>query len=496
MTAYQSLHRHFDRIGKLRGVSGIIGWDMAAVMPEGSAAARAEQAAALEVVIHEKMTDPAIADWLAGAEADNSLGARERANIAAIRRDWLHATAVPADLVEAASVANSACEMVWRKAREDNDFAAVLPSLRDVLGLTRRIAEAKAEKFGTSLYDALLDQFEPGGSSARIDGLFADLAAFLPDYITRAIEVQNRRPAPLVPEGSFSIEAQKALGEKIMKAMGFDFSRGRLDVSHHPFSGGAPGDSRITTRYRTDEFFLSLMGIIHETGHALYESGLPEEWRLQPAGNSRGMSLHESQSLLMEKQVGCSREFFAFAAPLMREAFGGSGPVWTEENLRRLGTRVSRSLIRVSADEVTYPAHVILRYRLERALVAGDLDPADLPGAWRDGMQELVGTVPPDDRDGCLQDIHWYAGLFGYFPTYTMGAMTAAQVYQAAVKAVPAIPAGLAAGDFAPLLGWLRQNIHHKASFFTTDEILTAATGAPLGVEAFRRHLEARYLAD
>lgn len=495
MSAYQQLHQHFDRIGKLRGVSGIIGWDMAAMMPEGSGPARSEQAAALDVVIHEKLTDPAIGDWLDAAEADNGLDARQRTNVAAIRREWLHATAVPADLVEAASIANAACEMLWRRAREENDYAAVQGKLQDVLTLVRRIAEAKAAHFGCGLYDALLDQFEPGGKAAEIDRLFGDLAEFLPDYINRAVEKQQSQPAPLEPGGPFAIADQKALGEKLMAAMGFDFSRGRLDVSAHPFSGGAPGDSRITTRYRTDEFFLSLMGVVHETGHALYESSLPEDWRLQPAGNSRGMSIHESQSLLFEKQVAASPEFFAYAGPLMAAAFGGSGPAWEADNLRRLATKVQRSLIRVSADEVTYPAHVILRYRLERAMIEGDLALADLPGAWNDGMQQMVGITPPDDRDGCLQDIHWYAGLFGYFPTYTMGALSAAQLFQAAVAAVPEIPAAIAAGNFAPLLGWLRTHVHHRASFVSAEDILRDATGAPLGVAAFRRHLDARYLA-
>jgi carboxypeptidase Taq len=495
MTAYTSLHSRFDRIGKLRGVAGILGWDMAAMMPEGSAEARGAQYAALEVTIHEKLTDPAMGDLIAGADGDNSLTPQERANLAEIRRDWLHATAVPSDLVEAAAVANSDCEMAWRSARADNDYSRLKPKLEIVLGLVRQIAAAKAEKFGCSLYDALLDQYEPGGKSEEIDRLFGELAGFLPDFIQRAIDKQATRPAPLLPEGPFPIEKQKALGEKFMAALGFDFTRGRLDVSAHPFCGGAPGDVRITTRYGTDSFFESMMGVLHETGHALYELGLPADWRSQPVGQARGMSLHESQSLLIEMQACRSAEFFTFAAPLAAEMFGGSGPAWTADNLHRRALTVERGLIRVNADEVTYPAHVILRYRLERAMIAGDLSLADLPAAWNDGMKELVGVVPPTDNDGCMQDIHWPMGAWGYFPTYTMGAMTAAQLFQAAKKAVPEIPAEIAKGNFAPLLGWLRTHIHGRGSFASTRDIVTAATGKPLGVEAFRHHLETRYLA-
>ncbi|MFD2264155.1 carboxypeptidase M32 [Lacibacterium aquatile] len=495
MTAYTSLHTRFDRIGKLRAVAGMLGWDMAVMMPTGSAEARGAQYAALEVTIHEKLTDPALADLLAGAEGDNALSPQERANLAEIRRNWLHATAVPADLVEASAIVNADCEMTWRQARADNDYAGLKPKLQKVLDLVRETAQAKAEKFGCSLYDALLDQYEPGGKAEDIDKLFGDLASFLPDYIQRAIDKQATRPAALLPDGPFPIDKQKALGEKFMHALGFDFTRGRLDVSTHPFCGGAPGDVRITTRYGTDSFFESMMGVLHETGHALYELGLPADWRDQPAGQARGMSLHESQSLLIEMQACRSAEFFQFAAPLAAEIFGGSGPAWTAENLHRRALTVERGLIRVNADEVTYPAHVILRYRLERAMIAGDLSLDDLPGAWNDGMQELVGVVPPSDKDGCMQDIHWPMGAWGYFPTYTMGAMTAAQLFQAAKLAVPEIPVEIAKGNFAPLLGWLRTNIHGKGSFASTADIVTAATGKPLGVDAFRTHLETRYLA-
>tara|TARA_B100000405_G_scaffold293490_1_gene245807 strand:- start:117 stop:959 length:843 start_codon:yes stop_codon:yes gene_type:complete len=280
-----------------------------------------------------------------------------------------------------------------------------------------------------------------------------------------------------------------------MKAIGFDFDFGRLDVSRHPFCGGSPDDVRITTRYDEDDFTSSLMGVLHETGHAMYERGLPEAWRRQPVGNALGMSIHESQSLLIEMQVCRSRPFIEWAAPIMKAAFNGSGPAWETENLYRLYTRVKPDFIRVDADEVTYPAHVILRYRLERALLDGDMTLDELPAAWNDGMKELLGIVPPTDREGCLQDVHWYDGAWGYFPTYTLGAMSAAQLYAAACDADAAIPAGIFDGDFYPLMTWLRENVHGKGRLVTSVDLLTAATGQPLATDVFVDHLKSRYLA-
>ncbi len=234
--------------------------------------------------------------------------------------------------------------------------------------------------------------------------------------------------------------------------------------------------------------------MLHETGHALYEHGRPTAWRHQPVGSARGMSLHESQSLIVEMQACRSREFLTYLAPLLREAFGRSGPAWEPENLFRLYTRVEPGFIRVDADEATYPAHILLRYRLETAMIAGDLAVADLPGAFNDGIRELLGLTVPNDRLGCLQDIHWPSGAFGYFPTYTLGALAAAQLFRAAKAAEPALPGCLAQGDFAPLRGWLRTHIHERGSLLSTDALLSDATGSPLGTAAFRSHLEARYL--
>ncbi|WP_448189094.1 carboxypeptidase M32 [Azospirillum sp. sgz301742] len=495
MTAYQDLERRFARISAIGGALGILGWDMQTMMPDGAAEGRAEQTATLSVLAHELMTAPELGDQLAAAEGQGGLDDWQAANLREMRRSHVQATAVPSDLVEATSKATSACEMAWRTARAESDYAALLPSLKEVLRLVREEAQAKGEALGIAPYDALLDDHDPGSRTVRIDALFDDLAGFLPGLFQSVLDKQASEPPVLRPHGPFPVEKQRALGERMMRAAGFDFTRGRLDVSLHPFCGGANDDVRITTRYDEADFTKALMGVLHETGHALYEQGRPRAWMLQPVGQSRGMAVHESQSLIVEMQASRSPEFIGWLAGEAREAFEGRGPAWETDNLRRLYTRVERGFIRVDADEVTYPAHVILRYRLEKALIAGDLALEDLPDAWNAGMRELLGVEPPDDRLGCLQDIHWPGGGWGYFPTYTLGAMTAAQLFEAACAAEPDVKPGLARGDFAPLVGWLRTNVHAKGCKPASgDELLTEATGRPLDAGVFKRHLERRYL--
>jgi carboxypeptidase Taq len=495
MKTYKALEKQFRRIGAVNGALAMLGWDQSTMMPEGGARARAEQMATLSVLRHEWITDRRLGDQLAlAAEEADRLDDWQRANLREMQRQWRHATALTPKLVEARSKATMACEMVWRKARRDDDFKPFARAFRPVLELTREVAAAKSAAFGLGPYDSLLDEYEPGGRSAAIDRLFADLAGFLPDFIDRALARQDKKPAPLPLQGPFSIETQREVGLKFMKALGFDFNRGRLDVSAHPFTGGVPDDVRITTRYAEDDFTKALMGVLHETGHALYELGLPKAWRDQPVGEARGMVLHESQSLLVEMQVCRGPEFLQFAAPLLRKAFGGQGDAWSEVNLQRIYARVKPDLIRVDADEVTYPAHVMLRYRLEQAMLNDDLTIDDLPGAWNDGMQTLLGVDVPDFARGCMQDIHWAVGSIGYFPTYTLGALSAAQLFAAAKAQDAAILPGIARGDFKPLLRWLRGNVHAKGALLTTDDVLRQATGKPLSAAAFKAHLKARYL--
>ena len=470
-------------------------WDAAAMMPAGGAAARGEQLATLRVIAHQHLTAPAIGDLVAEAEGESAaLDDWQRANLREMCRRRLHAAALPAPLVEAESHACSECEAAWRNARAQNDFAAVLPLLERVLRLEREIGAVKAELLGSSPYEALLDQYEPGGSVAEINRLFDELAGFLPDLLDAVLSRQAALPLTPIPSGSFPVELQRRVGMQLMEQIGFDFEHGRLDVSAHPFCGGTPDDVRITTRYDESDFARALIGVLHETGHALYQRGLPAQWRLQPVGRARGMAVHESQSLFLEMQVCRSRAFLTFAAPILREPFADDGPGWDADALHRRQICVKRSRIRVDADEVTYPSHVILRYRLERAMIAGDLVPADLPGAWADGLRQLLGIVPANDREGCLQDIHWYDGVWGYFPTYTLGALIAAQLFEAAREAIPDVLVAIGRGEFAPLLGWLRERVHSKGSLLSTSELVENATGRPLGTASFERHLHDRYL--
>lgn len=497
--AYLALEAKFSQRHHLGEAQGILGWDRQTLMPQGAADARAETMAVISTLSHALLTGPDTADLLAAASDDPVVAADpwRAANLREMRRVHARASALPSALVAAMSKAEAAGEMAWRAARKDDDFPALAPALEEIFRLQREAAGAVGAALNLTPYDALLDQFEPGARADRIDRLFDDLATFLPELIDAALTKQAATPAAAAPEGPFPIDVQKRLGLDLMQAVGFDLDRGRLDVSLHPFCGGADDDVRITTRYDEDDFSSALMGVLHETGHALYEQGLPGDWRrAQPVGRSRGMAIHESQSLLIEMQICRSDAFLAFAAPRFRAAFGvaAEDPAWSLEGFQRRYRRVARSLIRVDADEATYPAHVILRYRLEKALLSGDLPVSDLPGAWAEQMSALVGVVPKTDREGCLQDIHWPSGAIGYFPTYTLGALAAAQMREALERDLPDLWAAVAEGRFAPLAAWLRAKVHGRASLEDSDDLMIHATGAPLDTAAFKRHLRVRYV--
>lgn len=494
LDAYRDLEAHFKKLNTVGDALSVLHWDAAVMMPVGGVAARGDQLAALRGISHEMLTDPKIGDLLDGANGA-ALDSWQKANLKEMRRNYLRASAVPQRLVEALSKATSACEHTWRSAKQDADFARVQPLLQEVLDLTLEEGAILGEALDLPLYDALIDAYEPGASASAIAGIFEDYAAFLPSFLKAVLEKQQSEGAKPEPIGPFSVEKQEALAKKLAETVGFDFAAGRMDVSAHPFSTGYAGDRRITVSYNTDDPILAVMAALHETGHSLYEQNLPEAWQGQPVGQARGMAIHESQSLLIEMQACRTPEFVRYLAPLFREAFGDQS-AFQDDNLLRLYHWVEPGFIRVMADEVTYPAHVILRFRLEQALLSGDLLLADLPSAWNDGMRDLLGITPPNDRLGCLQDIHWYAGSFGYFPTYTLGAMTAAQLFKAATDKSPKILPGLEQGNFAALRSWLRENVHGLASSVSSDEIVAHATGRPLDPKAFAAHLQHRYLPE
>ena len=361
--------------------------------------------------------------------------------------------------------------------------------------LAREEAKYLADATGLAPYDALMDQYEPGMTSVEVQRLFGDLQDWLPGLVRAVRERQASEPV-LAPRGPFPKPAQRALSLDVMAVLGFDFEAGRLDESTHPFSGGVPEDTRLTTRYREDDFMQSLMATIHETGHARYEQNLPRDRLGQPVARARSMAIHESQSLSFEMQLGRSAAFIGRLAPLLGKHLGPQ-PAFEAANLQRLLTRVEPGLIRVDADELSYPAHVILRFGIERRLIAGEIEADDIPTLWDEGMASLLGLDTRGNfSDGCMQDVHWSAGLFGYFPCYTLGAMYAAQWFAAIRRGTPDLDARVAAGDLAPVFDWLRDNIWLQASRWTTAELATRASGEALNPIHFRRHLETRYLGQ
>ncbi len=496
MSAYSRLVARFARIATINEAQSMLGWDAAAVMPAGGGAARGDQLAVLAGLAHGLMTDPKTADDLAEASAAPPEDEWDAANLALMRHAHVRSTALPADLVEAQSRANSACEKVWREARRTSDFAMVSSYLVEVVSLVRQAATALGPALTLSPYDALMDGYQRGIGAADVERIFTRYEAFLADALPRAEARQGAAPAPLPLEGVFPADRQEGLCRHLSARAGLDYEHARLDRSTHPFCGGTPTDVRITTRYDEADPAMALMGVLHETGHALYERGLPVAHARQPVGEAAGMAAHESQSLILEMQACRSDPFLAWLGPELHGTFGGAAAPYEPANLQRLWRRVERGFIRVDADEMTYPAHVILRFRLEQALIAGDLQVVDLPGAWRDGMQSLLGVTPPDDARGCLQDIHWYDGAFGYFPSYTMGAMGAAQMMASARRHVPDLDQALGRGELQPLVAWLRQRVHGQGSRLGFNALLEAATGSPLDPAFFEAHLSARYLSD
>lgn len=491
-SAYTNLTRVFTRLSRFSHLAAITGWDMMTMMPPGGSSARGAALAELSVLKHEILTDKQVGKWLEEA-AQQQLNDVERANLAEMQRSWQQASLLPASLVEAKSVAGSRCEHAWRQQRPANDWQGFSANLKEVVRLSREEAEIRSQAAGCSRYDALLDLYEPGMTSARLDQTFGEIREWLPSLLQRIVDKQAQEKVE-VPVGPFALESQKQLGLAIMKLLDFDFNSGRLDVSAHPFCGGVPEDVRITTRYNENEFISAMMGVIHETGHARYEQNLPKQWAGQPVGLARSTAVHESQSLFFEKQLGRSPEFLALLLPQVRQLFGEQSAL-EKNNFIALNQRVRPGLIRVDADEVSYPAHVILRYEIEKALIAGETEVDDIPALWQEKMQSLLGIDTSGNyRDGCMQDIHWTDGAFGYFPTYTLGAMYAAQLFRGVNKALPDLTTLLQEGNLQPVFAWLEQNIWQHGSRFTTRQLIENATGEDLNPAWFRQHLENRYL--
>jgi carboxypeptidase Taq len=492
---YQQLIQHLRRTALLKSCASVLSWDEQTYLPPKGGEFRAEQLALLAGLAHEQATDPRVGAWLTELADENALGGPDSvaaANVREARRHYHRATRLPRRLVEELSRVTTLAQQAWVQARKARSFPSFRPWLEQVVALKRE--EAEAVGYGDGIpYDALLDEFEPGMTSAQVADVFDPLRDRL---VSLAAEIRDSRRQPDVSILSrhYPLDRQRELSLAAAAAIGFDLEAGRLDVAAHPFcSGIGPGDCRLTTRYDEHHFPGAFFGTLHEAGHGLYEQGLPPEHFGTAAGETASLGIHESQSRLWENLVGRSRAFWEFFYPRAQTTFPqalGDVPL---DDFHRAINAVRPSWIRVEADEVTYNLHIMLRFDLERPLVAGDLTPADVPAAWNETFQQYFGLTPPDDALGCLQDVHWSAGLIGYFPTYALGNMYAAQFLEAARQELGDLEALFARGEFAPLLEWLRREIHRRGQTFRAARLVELVTGRPLSAEPLLRHLHARF---
>jgi carboxypeptidase Taq len=493
---YLKLENKLKQITHLKNIASLAHWDAEINLPKGSTANRHQELATLSEVIHQMSISNNLESLIESATEEMSeLNEWQKSNLAIIKRTYEHAQCISPELQYSYSMAISESEYIWRDARTNNDFKQLAPYLNRVFELSRTIADCKAKHFQKDPYDMLMDTYETDSSAKDIQTVYDVLKRELPKLIEKITAKQQiEKVIPLSEK--IDINTQKAIGLRIMKKMGFDMDKGRLDISAHPFCSGSNDDVRLTTRYDENNFITGLFGIIHETGHGLYQQNLPEAYRDQPVGRDKGMAFHESQSLIMECQAGTSVEFIQYLAKLLRDDFGLRGPVYSAENLYKLVTRVQPSFIRVDADEVTYPLHVILRFEIEQAIIKDGIQAADLPHIWNAKMQEYLGITPASNREGCMQDVHWPAGLLGYFPCYTNGAIIASMLMRSAQEKYPSIKRQLSEGSFQDLNVYLNHHLRNLGSLKSSTELLKTATGfEKINPNIFLEYLTHKYLA-
>ena len=490
-TSYQELLKMLREAAVLNSCASLLGWDEQTYLPQAGSAHRAEQLALLAGLTHERSTAPRIGELLTELEQSGSLGDPESAlavNVREARHSYDRATKLPRALVEELSRTTTLAQSAWVSARKKSSFPEFQPWLQKMVGLKREQAEALGYSGGVP-YDALLDEFEPGASSTEIAAAFAPLREELVPLVA-AIQQSSRRPKVELLTQRFRIDSQKVFAESAAKAIGFDFESGRLDIAAHPFcSSMGPGDCRLTTRYNEHHFPGAFFGVMHEAGHGLYEQGVDPAAFGSPMGDAVSLGIHESQSRLWENFVGRSRAFWQHFFGAAQQAFPEALTEVSLDDWYAAINDVRPSFIRVEADEVTYNLHIMLRFDLEQPLISGDLQPADVPGVWNEKFTSYFGLTPPDAAHGCLQDIHWSAGLFGYFPTYALGNMYAAQFFEAAQRDLGDLSAQFARGEFRPLLDWLRQNIHSRGKQLRAGQLVQRVTGQPLSHRALLAHL-------
>jgi carboxypeptidase Taq len=497
--AYAELVRRSRERTILGSCAAVLSWDEQTFLPAGGAELRSNQLGLLAGLVHERATDPIVGDLLSAVEASSSMDGEDGAtavNVREWRRSYDRLTRLPKALVEETARSTSLAQQHWVEARRAGDFGRFSPWLETIVRLKRREAECLSRS-GGPLYDALLDDYEPGATSASLAPLFAELEARLTPLV-REIMGAPRRPDVSILSGVFPMDRQRVLGEMVAAAIGFDFKSGRLDATAHPFCTGiGPGDCRITTRYKESEFGESFFGVLHEAGHGLYEQGLDAAHHGTPMGEAVSLGIHESQSRLWENLVGRGREFWDHWFPIVRGVFHESlGDVKPERFYEAINA-VSPSLIRTQADEATYNFHIIIRFEIESALISGDLAVEGLPVAWNERYGALLGVSPANDAEGCLQDIHWSAGLFGYFPTYTLGNVYSSQIYAAAERELGDLGASFGRGEYLPLREWLRERIHRQGQRHRASALIERVAGGlpspALFVEQLRDRLAPIY---
>lgn len=489
MSAYSSLTDLLSEIALVNSSADVLSWDQETYMPEKALEHRARQMAWLSGKAHELMTSAKMRKTLEKAEAEAPQDATQAANVRGVRRDFDRATKLPSSFVRAETEACALAKAAWVEARAKSEFALFAPHLERLLEFARR----KADWFGYAdePYDALLDLYERGAKTREVASVFEKLRPQVAQ-IGREAVARSAKVKPGALKGRYPIEKQQILNREIAESLGFDFDAGRIDTTAHPFCTTlGQGDVRLTTRYDERDFLSSLFGVMHEAGHGLYEQGLPGLEYGRAAGNAASLGIHESQSRLWENHVGRSRVFWQKWLPRAAELFPHLRKVKLEAFMKEM-LRSEFSFIRVEADEATYDLHILLRFGIERRLVSGDLAVKDVPKVWNEEFRELFGLTPPDDRRGCLQDIHWSMGGLGYFATYTLGNLNAAQLFQTAKKQRK-IAAALEKADYAPLLTWLRTNVHAHGAALTPQEIMTSATGRPTEAKGYLKHLRERY---
>ncbi len=489
-SSLQELDRRYADIVDLHNANSILGWDQEVIMPPGGSELRAQTLATLAGVIHERTADTGLEKLVTKLHRRRAdLTPRQRRAVELVRRRVRKASALPESLARDLALAESRGLEAWRTARERKQFKLFAPALRHMVDLKRQAAELLSD--GGPLYDALLDDFEPGATTASVAPLLQQLKELTVPLVQKVVSSRNKVDLKPV-KGRFDIEAQRGFGQAVAEAMGIDLGRGRMDLSTHPFCGGvAPGDVRMTSRYDVRDLRSGLYGVIHEAGHGLYEQGLDARRARGPLGGAISMAVHESQSRLWENMVARSRSFWKFWLPRLRRAHPQLKGV-SVDAIWRACNEMRPSFIRVEADELTYNLHIILRFEIERDLIEGRIEVQQLPDRWNAGMQELLGVTPKNHSDGVMQDIHWAMGLFGYFPTYSMGNLYAAQFMEAARKRIRGLDGRIARGDLGALREWLRTEIHQHDQVYSAEALVKRVTGKPLGIDAFARHIRKR----